>query len=62
MGMATDMGGIAMLEVDGNFRGEMPGYEVSVQWYRNDSPLMDNDAKYSGANSSVLLINMVDGC
>ena len=60
MGMATDIGSIAMLDVEGNFRGEMPDYSVSIQWYRNDTIMVMDGAKYSGANSSILLINNVE--
>lgn len=60
MGMATDLGDIAMLDVEGNFRGEMPDYSVTIQWYRNDNIMVMDGAKYSGANASVLLINNIE--
>ena len=52
------LGGDAVFEVKAHAVGEPEGYMADYQWYKGEVALSD-DAKYSGANASLLTVNDV---
>ncbi len=52
-------GGKVMFELEAHATGAPADYEITVQWYRGATPLVDND-KISGSRSSVLTVSNVD--